>query len=56
MKLEEYLAILSALLNNEHITLDGRYYQVNDARLQACQHFNRFRYGVAKGCHGLVNL
>jgi alkanesulfonate monooxygenase SsuD/methylene tetrahydromethanopterin reductase-like flavin-dependent oxidoreductase (luciferase family) len=32
-RLEEYLAILTALLNNEHITLDGRYYQVNDARL-----------------------
>lgn len=32
-RLEEYLQILTALLNNEHITLDGKYYQVTDGRL-----------------------
>jgi alkanesulfonate monooxygenase SsuD/methylene tetrahydromethanopterin reductase-like flavin-dependent oxidoreductase (luciferase family) len=32
-RLEEYLQILRALLANERITLNGRYYKVNDASL-----------------------
>jgi alkanesulfonate monooxygenase SsuD/methylene tetrahydromethanopterin reductase-like flavin-dependent oxidoreductase (luciferase family) len=32
-RFEEYLKILTALLNNEHVTLEGRHYRVNDARL-----------------------
>ena len=32
-RFDEYLQILTALLNNEHITLQGKHYQVNDARL-----------------------
>src|SRR5581483_9936873 len=32
-RFEEYLKILTALLNNEHITLHGRHYQVDDGRL-----------------------
>jgi alkanesulfonate monooxygenase SsuD/methylene tetrahydromethanopterin reductase-like flavin-dependent oxidoreductase (luciferase family) len=32
-RLEEYLQVLTALLKNEHITLDGKYYHVTDGRL-----------------------
>ena len=32
-RLEEYLQILTALLKNEQITLDGKYYHITDGRL-----------------------
>ena len=31
-RLEEYLQILTPLLNNEQVTLDGKYYHITDGR------------------------